>query len=196
MRLEPIGRNRSNRLNRPELPVEKEETRSKSQRKREVDELQALGERLVAFSAERITKIVADPELREALLLAKEITQRGALRRQLQYIGRLMRTAEVGPIRHALDEFTRVKSSESATFSRIKGWRDRLVAGEEEVFAELGKRFPGKDLQGLGPLTEKAQKEKELGRPPKAYRELFRVLRVMEEAREKANWQDPQAGKS
>ena len=179
--------------------MENEETRSKSQRKRDVEELQALGERLVAFSADRITKIVADQELREALLLAKEITQRGALRRQLQYIGRLMRAIEVEPIRQALEEFTRVKSSENVTFSRVKGWRDRLVAGEqeeEEVFAELAKRFPSKDLQNLRMLAEKARKEKELGRPPKAYRELFQVLRAMEEAREKANRQDLQAPKS
>lgn len=114
---------------------------SKSALKREYLALQALGEQLITLSAQQLADIVADERLRDAVTAARSITSRSALRRQKQYIGRLMRDVDPEPIRAALEALDSGARQEKTVFRQAETWRDRISAGGG---AELGAFF--KDL--------------------------------------------------
>jgi len=152
---------------------------SKSQLKREMTALQDLGAELVALSKERLAKIEMPDRLRDALLDAQRFTKHEAKRRQMQYIGKIMRDIDAAPLRAAMDEIK--GNSEAATIRqhRLENLRTRLME-DETKFSELARDYPGADIQHLRQLRRNALKEAEQGKPPRAYRELFRELRALE----------------
>ncbi len=152
---------------------------SKSQLKREAAELQRLGEALVALSPARRAGVPMPDSLREAVELAARIRQRGGRRRQLQYIGKLMRTIDTAPIRAALEAFERQGAEESARFHRLERWRDRLLEEGDAALEELLRLSPGADRQRLRALIRQARAERLRGGAPKAARALFRLLREL-----------------
>ena len=149
---------------------------SKSQRKRESTALQDLGEELVALSKERLAKIVMPERLMEAILEAKRITAHEGRRRQMQFIGKLMRTAEVEPLQAAVDEVKGASAASTARQHRLEVLRTKLMA-DESGFKQLAEDYPAADIQRLRQLRRNAIKEAELKKPPKSLRELFRELR-------------------
>ena len=151
---------------------------SKTQRKQEVHELQALGEALVALNEEQLARIELPERLRDAVTEARRITAFEAKRRQLQYIGKLMRSVEAGPIRAALDAALARSHSEAATHKRTEAWRERLLSGPEAV-GELLAEHPGADGRRLRALVRAALRERAEGRPPRAFRELYQALRAL-----------------
>lgn len=161
------------------LPVDTLEKPSKSAIKRAMTELQALGEQLVALSAEQLKKIELPEDLREAVRDAQRFTQHEARRRQLQYIGRLMRNLDAEPIRAALDDIRGVSAAANARQHALERLRARFLA-DEKVIGEIAATHPDADLQKLRQLRRNALKEQELGKPPRAFRELFRVLRELD----------------
>ncbi len=150
---------------------------SKSQLKRESHALQALGEELVTLPATKLAKIPMPDELAEAVSLARRIKARGGLKRQLQYIGKIMRTIDAEPIEQALDEMKNAAGKEAAKFHRLEQWRDRLVNEGDAALEQLLEEFPHADRQHLRQLTRNAQQETAKNKPPKASREIFRYLR-------------------
>ncbi|HEV2432287.1 MAG TPA: ribosome biogenesis factor YjgA, partial [Burkholderiales bacterium] len=152
---------------------------SKTRRKREMHELQALGAELVRLSEAQLESIELPEELREALLEAKRITSHEAKRRQMQYIGRLMRGLDPAPIRARLGEIEGNSAQATARHRRVESWRERLL-GEDEALTEFAAEHPGADLQALRTLIRNASKDAGAGKPPRAYRELFRVLKAIE----------------
>ena len=154
---------------------------SKSQAKREMAALQTLGEQLVALSADRLAKIAMPDNLRQAVRDAQRFTKHEARRRQLQYIGRLMRDVDPAPIQAALDEVNGVSAAATARLHALERWRERLLA-DEKVAGEIAAQYPAADIQYLRQLRRNALKEQEAGKPPRAYRELFRTLRELEES--------------
>ncbi len=152
------------------------EPKSKSQVKREMLALQALGEKLVELSADQIEKIDMPSELRDALLFAKTISRGGARRRQLQYIGALMRKSDPEPIQKALDTIGRGQLQDAKKFQEIERWRDELTGGNDVLLEEIVSR--GADRQTLRHLVLSARKEREGNKPPKASRALFRFLKA------------------
>lgn len=160
------------------LPVQIDEKPSKSALKREMTELQALGEDLVALSKDQLKKIDLPDNLRDALRDAQRFTRHEALRRQLQYIGKLMRAIDPEPIRAALDEIKGLSAAANARMHALERLRERFLA-DEKVIAEIAADHPGADLQHLRQLRRNALKEQELGKPPRAFRELYRVLREL-----------------
>ncbi len=152
------------------------EPKSKSQMKREMLALQTLGERLVGLSSDQIKKIEMPSELRDALLFAKTIKGE-ARRRQLQYIGALMREADPEPIQNALDTIGRGQLQDAEQFEELERWRDELVRGNTGLMEEILSRFPGTDRRTLRRLVLSARKEREGEKPPKASRVLFRFLK-------------------
>ena len=142
-------------------------------------ELQALGAALAALSESRLKEMPLDQGLREALLEAKRITSHEAKRRQMQYIGRLMRGLDPAPIRSALAEAEGGSAQANARHRRLEAWRERLL-GDDAALTAFAAEHPGADLQALRALIRNARKEAGEGRPPRAYRELFRVLREIE----------------
>lgn len=151
---------------------------SKSQKKRDMHELQSLGARLVEISADRLAEIDLPEDLREAVLEARRISAREARRRQLQYIGRLMREVDPAPIRAKFDEWEGKSAAHTAQHRRAEAWRERLLA-EEGAMTEFAQEAPGADLQALRALVRDARKEQAAGQPPRRYRELFRMVRAL-----------------
>ena len=164
---------------------------SKTRRKKEMLELQALGEALVALSGERLLRVPMPDALRDAVLEAQRIRQHGARRRQLQYVGRLMRDVDPEPIRRALDEFAGRSREQVARQHRIEDLRDRLLA-DESVMQQVAEQWPSADLQQLRVLRRNALKEQQLGKAPKAYRQLFRLLRALDDGAGRPDWHEGQ----
>lgn len=153
---------------------------SKSAVKRAMSELQDLGAELVGLSRDQLKKIDLPEDLLAAVRDAQRITQHEARRRQLQYIGKLMRSADTEPIRAALDEINGVSAAAIARLHALERLRTRFLENEK-VIGEIAAAHPDADLQLLRQLRRNALKEQELGKPPRAFRELFRVLRELHE---------------
>ena len=153
-----------------------EDAPSKSQRKREMSALQDLGEALVALSADRLARIELPDSLRAAVDEARRIHKFGALRRQLQYIGKLMRDVDADPIRRQLGALEGQSREHTAWLHRLEHWRDRLIA-DEHALGELLNAHPDIDVQRVRTLIRNARHEAAQGKPPKSFREIFRVLK-------------------
>jgi ribosome-associated protein len=149
---------------------------SKTQRKREMHELQALGAALVALSDAHLAGMPLEENLREAVLEARRIRSHEGRRRQLQYIGRLMRDVDAAPIRARLDELAGLSSQASVRHRRLEALRARLMS-DDAALTDFAADHPAADLQALRALIRNARKEHKEGRPPRAYRELFRFLK-------------------
>jgi ribosome-associated protein len=151
--------------------------KSKSQVKREMLELQSLGEQLLGLSPDQIGKIEMPEDLREAVLFAGKLKKGEPLRRQLQYIGSLMRDVDPEPIRLAFEEVKRGRRVDAQWFQTLEEWRDQLVEGREGLLEDIITRFPETDRRRLRQLVLNARKEKALDKPPLSSRALFRYLR-------------------
>ncbi len=154
--------------------------KSKSQRKREVESLQDMGRELVDLSKETLRKMDLPEDLLDAVLEAKRITSHGAIRRQMQFIGKVMRGVDAEAIASQLAALRGESDAAKAEFHALERWRERLIADDNAVTEWLG-RNPGADAQKLRQLVRNARKEAELGKPPKSSRELFRLLRETRE---------------
>lgn len=154
-------------------PVEK----SKSQRKREATALQTLGEELVKLNQEQLNRIELPENLRKAIHEAKKINKRGGLKRQLQYIGKIMRKIDPEPIVHAMDVIKQKDHQSNAQFHQLEQWRDRLISGDKQSLTEAFETFPDADRQHLRHLIRKAVREHGEGKPPVSSRALFKYLR-------------------
>ena len=149
---------------------------SKTKRKEEMLELQALGAALVELSEASLRQFALESALEQAVLEAKRIKSHGARRRQLQYIGRLMRDVDAEPIRAQLAALEGNSAQASARHRRLEAWRSRLVA-DDEALTEFAAAYPGADLQALRALIRNSRKEAKEEKPPRAYRELFRMIK-------------------
>ena len=139
-------------------------------------ELQALGAALVALPDASVASIALPDSLAQAITEARRITSREGKRRQLQYIGRLMRDLDPEPIRAELDRIEGRSAAEAARHRRLEQLRGRLLE-DDEALTEFAREHPAADLQVLRALIRNARREQKEGRPPHAFRELFRVLR-------------------
>lgn len=157
---------------------------SKSSRKREMQALQDLGEQLVALSPERLKKVPLPETLYEAIRAAQGFKME-ARRRQLQYVGKLMRKIDPEPIQAQLDIFAGNSAVEVAKMHRLERLREQLLE-DEQVIGTIAETWPEADLQYLRTLRRNALKEREAARPPKSFREIFRVLRELQEASDAA----------
>jgi len=151
---------------------------SKTKIKQQMHDLQDIGEQLVALSKDQLKEVDIPETLRDAILEAKRITKFGAIKRQMQYIGRLMREVDAAPIIAKLDVWGGKSHQHIAYLHRVERWRDRLLESDA-VLTELLAAHPDVDAQRLRTLIRNAHKEKELNKPPKSYREIFQVLREM-----------------
>ncbi|WP_172203883.1 ribosome biogenesis factor YjgA [Niveibacterium sp. COAC-50] len=154
---------------------------SKSQRKRDMHKLQDMGAELVALSPARLAKVPLPERLHDAILEYARVGKHEAKRRQLQYIGKLMREVDPAPIREALDAFAGVSRAEIARQHKLERLRERLLE-DEGTLGDIAAAYPDADLQHLRNLRRNAIKEREAAKPPRAYREIFRILRDFEYA--------------
>ncbi len=150
---------------------------SKTQRKREAHALKALGESLVKLNKSALAQIPLPEDLHAAIAEAQRLHQHGALKRQLQYIGKLMRQCEIEPIQVAYDRVTHSYREDVQQHHQLEQWRDRLLAEGDQALEALLQEHPAADRQHIRQLVRGAQKEAAKSKPPKSARELFRYLR-------------------
>ena len=155
---------------------------SKTQRKKAVHALQDLGAELAELSEERLAAIELPERLRDAVMDARRITAHEARRRQMQYIGKIMRKVDAEPIRAALDAW-RVKSdARTAGHKRVERWRERLLADADAVGA-LVAEYPAANVLNLRTLIDGTLRERAANQPPRAFRQLYQTLRELIEPR-------------
>jgi ribosome-associated protein len=156
-----------------------EDSPSKTKRKQEMHALQALGVELVALSESLLGDMNLDAPLLGAILEAKRVKTHEAKRRQMQYIGRLMRDVDAEPIRARLADLKGESAQSAAAHRRTEALRTRLLE-DDEALTEFAAAHPGADLQALRALLRNARREMKAGKPPRAFRELFRFLKDAE----------------
>lgn len=159
--------------------------KSKTATKREMIELQQLGERLLELNPDQLKKLVLPDELIVALKESKKITAHGAKRRHLQFIGRLMRKIEdPQPIRDYLQELQTKNQRASAYHHMLESWREKLITQGPQILTEYFEAYPDAQRQHLRQLVQNAQKERATGKPKGAGKLLFRYLKEIHEQKE------------
>lgn len=151
---------------------------SKSEIKRDAEDLKQLGEKLVNLTKANLTKVPLDDSLKDAIELA-QCLQKEARRRQLQYIGKLLRSIDAEPIREALEKIENKHNQQQAMLHKLEILRDELVAKGDVALTDLLNEHPSADRQHLRNLIRAAQKEKEQNKPSKAYREIYQILKTL-----------------
>ena len=154
---------------------------SKSRRKQAMLDLQVLGARLCALDARRLGELDLPERLMDAIAAVHTITRHEARRRQMQYIGRLMRDVDAAPLLAALARHDEIPRAEKQRFAALERWRDRIM-GEENGLADYLVAHPQAPQLELATLAHAARAERAAGRPPHKYRELFRRLKAIADA--------------
>jgi ribosome-associated protein len=161
-------------FDQPEAP-------SKSRRKRDMLELQQLGEELLTFADAALRQMGLPEPLFEAIESARRIKAHGGRRRQLQYIGKLMRNLDTVPIRAAIASRRQQGTTHTRAFHRLELLREALIDDIDAALAGALEQFPAADPQQLRRLARQARTELETRQPPRAARALFRYLRELQE---------------
>lgn len=154
---------------------------SRSQLKRDAEALQRMGAELVKLNKQQLDGIEMPDELRRAINEAQRLTSHGGLRRQMQYIGKVMRHIDAEPIRQGLEKLRNKSLYEKAHLHKLEQWRDRLLAEGDAALGALLEDYPAADSQHLRQLIRQANHERKANKPPRAARELFRSLRELME---------------
>lgn len=155
-------------------------TESKSARKRQMHALQSLGEQLVALTPTQLAKLDLDDEaLLEAVTLAQRINHNSGKRRQMQYIGKLMRAADADRIEQRLNALHEGSRQDKAREHMIEAARDALISRGNDALSEVLVLWPQADRQMLRQLSRSAIDEKKKGLPPTSARKIFRYLRSL-----------------
>lgn len=152
---------------------------SKSEMKRQVDALQKLGEALVNEPRDRVKRVPMPDDVRDAILTCQDITNHEGRRRALQFVGKKMRTLdeeEVAVIQRTIDSWKGASKAETASLHALERRRDKLLA-DDTALTQLLEENPELDVQHLRTLIRNARKEVAESKPPKAYREIFQILK-------------------
>lgn len=154
---------------------------SKTAMKKRMHELQALGERLVELNSAQLAEIDLPEKLQDAVREVQRIGGRESRRRQMQYIGRIMREVDPETIREKLAVWDGLSREHTARLHQAERWRERLIE-DDAALSELAALHPRIDTQHLRSLIRNTRAERAAGRPPKSFRELYRALRDALEA--------------
>lgn len=155
---------------------------SKSQLKREMLDLQKLGAELIAEPRERIKRVQMPEDVRDAILECQLIKDHEGRRRQLQFVGKKMRSLdadELAVIQKAIDSWRGMSKSDTAAMHALERRREKLLA-DDKVLTALLAEHPELDAQHLRTLIRNARKEQAEQKPPKAYREIFQILKQID----------------
>src|SRR5450755_4622777 len=147
---------------------------SKTRRKAEMHALQDLGEAMVRLTPARLAALALPERLADAIAEARHITKWEARRRQMQFIGRLMRDVDPLPIQASLEQWAGASNAEKARLAHVERWRTRLLS-EVDALDRLCAENARADRPRLAALVARIRDERAHGEPPHAYRELFRA---------------------
>lgn len=154
-----------------------DELKSKSQQKREAEALQKVGVQLIGLSLEKLDLLPLSPQLKQAIIEAKLLKSHGAMRRQAQLIGKLMRSDDFDGIIAAYDVMLAEDSSKTAQFHQVEHWRERLIHDGKEALTAFVDAYKPTDVQQLRQLIKKAVDEESKALHTGASKALFRYLR-------------------
>ncbi|MBO4576659.1 MAG: DUF615 domain-containing protein [Neisseriaceae bacterium] len=163
--------------------TELEQPLSKTKIKKQMNDLQDLGLRLTHFAKDTLLKAGLPENIVQAAADYRKITSNAALKRQAQYIGRLMREAsdeEVATIRNYLAVIDGDNAAHNAQMKRLELWRERLL-NDDNALTEYLNSHDNADSGELRTLIRNARRETEQAKPPKSARALFKLLREYEE---------------
>ena len=161
---------------------------SKSQLKREMTALQKLGQELIDQPRDRVKRVPMPEDVRDAILECQLIKDNEGRRRQLQYVGKKMRTLneeELAIIQRTIDSWRGASKSETASMHALEKKRDKLLSDDKSLTILL-EQHPHLDVQHLRTLIRNARKEQAENKPPKAYREIFQILKQLQIDEKKA----------
>jgi len=153
---------------------------SRSQNRRDALDVLALGEKLVSLTPAQLARVPVPEDLLPHIAEAKRITAHIAHKRQLAFLAKHMRReddATLDAIRDALDANSETSRREVAALHRAEDWRERLLRDGDKALATLLEEFPQADRQQLRTLVRNAQAERAKNKPPRAFREIYQVLR-------------------
>jgi ribosome-associated protein len=169
---------------------------SKSELKRQSNELQKLGEQLIDAPRDRVKRVQMPDEVKDAILMCQTITNHEGRRRQLQYVGKMMRTLdeeEVAVIQRTIESWKGASRAETAALHALERRRDKLLA-DDKALTQLLEEHPELDVQQLRTLIRNARKEQAENKPPKAYREIFQILKDLAKLPKAAASDEEEAG--
>ncbi|MDQ7075902.1 MAG: ribosome biogenesis factor YjgA [Gammaproteobacteria bacterium] len=155
---------------------------SRSQLKRDAQFLLKAGKEIVALNDNDLKKIPMSDSLEHAVGVARKINSYGGIKRQFQFIAKLLRNCDVEPILSELEKIKNRGLQENQRFKQLETWRDKLLSGDNQAQQDYLERHPQADRQKLRQLVRNACKEIELDKTPKSSRSLFRYLREIDEA--------------
>ncbi len=153
---------------------------NKTQLKREMKALHDLGKELVELPRSKIDQVTLSERMLDAVMLAKKL-KKAALQRQLRFISGIIKEEDTDTIRLQLERIRLPQQQANEAFHQVEDWRDRLVAGDNELINELVDKFAQADRQHLRQLVRNASKEAQQNKPPKASRVLFKYLKELQE---------------
>ena len=165
---------------------------SKSELKRQSTALQKLGQDLIDEPRDRVKRVPMPEDVREAILECQLIKDHEGRRRQLQYVGKKMRTldeAEIAIIQKTIDSWRGLSKSDTAAMHALERRRDKLLV-DDQALTDLLAQHPHLDAQQLRTLIRNARKEQAETKPPKAYREIFQILKQLQPKRIAATGSD------
>ncbi len=154
-----------------------DEPPSRSQRKRESAALQVLGEELCKLPGQVLMDLGVDGELREAIAVWQKTRSMEGKRRQMQYVGKLMRATDTRALFTAWQSFKADGAADVRALHEIEDLRQRLLDNAPGVWSEVFSKFPDINRQELEELVLEARNEQKTGKPPRAFRAVFRLLR-------------------
>ncbi|WP_395826178.1 ribosome biogenesis factor YjgA [Collimonas sp.] len=157
---------------------------SKSQLKREMTALQKLGEELIAESRDRVKRVPMPEDVCDAILECQQIKDHEGRRRQTQYVGKKMRSLEpreIAEIQKTLDSWRGLSKADTAAMHALERHRDRLLK-DDGALTELLAQHPELDVQQVRTMIRNARKEQAENKPPKAYREIFQLLKELQKS--------------
>lgn len=166
-------------MSKKNLPPEpEEEFISKTQIKKEMHDLQELGRKIIALSKTQRAKLPLDEDMFDALILADKIKNKHeAYKRHMQYIGKILREADLEGIKAGMDVFANKHQQESLWFHHLEEFRDQLIAGSNDDAEALLAECPDMERQKLKQLIRQAAKEVKAEKPAKSYRDLFQYIK-------------------
>ena len=169
---------------------------SKSEMKRQSNELQKLGEQLVEAPRDRVKRVPMPDDVKDAILECQTITNHEGRRRALQFVGKKMRSLseeEVAVIQRTIDSWKGASKAETAALHALERRREKLLA-DDKALTQLLEENPELDVQHLRTLIRNARKEQAENKPPKAYREIFQILKDLGKKPKQADADDEEAG--
>lgn len=160
-----------------DIPSPADERPSKSQLKREMHALQALGERIIAMSPAERARLPLSEDMLAAVEETGRIRSHEGRRRHMQYVGKVMRREDLTAIQAVFDEIEQEERRRDLTFHRLEKWRDRLIDEDDNAVEAFIAEHPDADRQALRQLIRNAKSERERGKPPTNARRLFKLIR-------------------